>query len=197
MTPQSFIFIGRSGCGKGTQAELLMKVLAEKDPATAILRTETGKELRQFIQGNTWTAKKAKEIYDEGGLMPEFVIVNMWVKPLLEKYDGHQHLIFDGTPRKVHEAGVLHSCVRFYGFTKPWVIHLDINAGESAQRLLARKRFDDNDAEIKKRLEWYEAEVVPTIEYYRDNPDYTLLDIDGARSREDIHADIVKKLGLE
>jgi adenylate kinase family enzyme len=196
MKPQAFIFIGRSGCGKGTQVKLLMDVLAKNDPKTEIMYIATGNELREFIKGDSFTQKKCKELYDVGGLQPEFLAVGMWVNRYFRDYNGTQHVIMDGMPRKLHEAGVLHSCLEFYGFQKPWVINIDISNEESRKRLLARKRVDDNDGEITRRLAWYETDVEPTIEYYDGNPKYNFLKIPGERTIEEIHADIVKRLGL-
>jgi adenylate kinase family enzyme len=196
MNLQSFVFIGRSGCGKGTQIEMLMKLLKEKDPEREILYIYTGQEFRNFIQGPSATQKISKSIYDSGGLMPEFLTVHMWVKPLVEKYKGNQHIIFDGTPRKFHEAGVLHSMFSFYKLEKPWVINIGISAEEAVKRLLKRERQDDTEADIRKRLGWYETDVAPTIEFYRDNPNYNFLYVDGEKSPEDVHLDIAKKMGL-
>jgi adenylate kinase family enzyme len=196
MNLQSFVFIGRSGCGKGTQIEMLIKVLKEKDPSRDILNIYTGQEFRNFIKGPTKTQQLTKNIYDVGGLMPEFLTVHMWVKPLVEKYDGNQHLIFDGTPRKFHEAGVLHSMFGFYKFEKPWVINIGISQEEAMRRLLIRKRQDDTEIDIRRRLGWYETDVAPTIEFYRDNPNYNFYYVDGERTPEEIHHDIVKKVGL-
>lgn len=196
MNLQSFVFIGRSGCGKGTQIELLIKVLQQKDPAHEILNIYTGQEFRNFIQGNSKTQQLTKSVYEAGGLMPEFLTVHMWVKPLVEKYNGNQHVIFDGTPRKFHEAGVLHSMFGFYKYEKPWVINIGISQEEAVKRLLKRQRIDDTETDIRKRLSWYETDVAPTIEFYRDNPNYNFFYVDGERSPEEIHADIVKKVGL-
>lgn len=196
MKPAAFIFIGRSGCGKGTQVELLIEVLKNKDTTREVLYIETGKEFREFIKGSNVTETKSREIYEAGKLQPEFLAVHMWERVLIEKYNGVDHLIFDGTPRKVHEAGVLDSIFGFYGFEKPWVINIEISPDEALKRLLLRKRLDDAEDDIKKRLEWYEADVAPTVEYYRHNSKYRFLEIDGERSVEDIHKDIVEKLGL-
>lgn len=196
MDLQSFIFIGRSGCGKGTQIEMLMDVLKKKDPKHEILYIYTGREFREFIKGDSATQKLSKIVYENGGLMPEFLTVHMWVKPLVENYNGNQHVIFDGTPRKFHEAGVLHSMFGFYGYQKPWVINIGISEEEAFKRLINRKRIDDNEADIRKRLSWYETDVAPTVEFYRDNPNYNFYYVDGERSPEEIHNDIVKKLNL-
>lgn len=196
MNLQSFIFIGRSGCGKGTQIELLIDVLKKKDPEHEVLYIYTGREFRNFIQGSSFTQKISKSIYEVGGLMPEFLTVHMWVKPLVENFNGSQHIIFDGTPRKFHEAGVLHSMFNFYKLDKPWVINIGISEEEAVKRLLLRKRSDDTEPDIKKRLGWYGADVAPTIEFYRDNPNYNFVYVDGERTKEEIHKDIVEKLGL-
>jgi len=196
MKPQLFIFIGRSGCGKGTQIKMLAEVLQKRDPEHGILLIQTGEEFRHFIEGNSLTQNKTKEIYKVGGLMPEFLTAAMWTKPLIEKYTGNEHIFFDGTPRRYHEAGVLDSVVDFYGLGKPWVIDIHISPEEATKRLLMRKRMDDTVEDIKKRLGWYDTYVVPTINYYRDNRDYQFLEIDGERPMEAIHADIVQKLAL-
>ena len=196
MQQQSFIFTGRSGSGKGTQVELLSQVLKNKDPNIKQLYIQEGQEIRQFIQGNTKTEKLAKEFYDTGGLFPEFIAVYMWVRALVERYTGNEHIIFDGTPRKIREAEVLDSAFEFYGIHKIWVIDIDVTEEESLRRLLLRKRLDDEESEIKKRLQWYKTEVVPTIEYFKRNPRYNCIVVDGNREPQDIHADIVQKVGL-
>lgn len=196
MNLHSFIFIGRSGCGKGTQIEMLVETLKKKDPEHGILQIYTGREFREFINGPSITQKLSKAIYDVGGLMPEFLTTHMWTKQLVENFDGNQHIIFDGTPRKLHEAGALHSVFGFYKLDKPWVINIGISVEEAVRRLMLRKRQDDNEADIRKRLGWYNTDVAPTIEFYRDNANYNFFYVDGERSPEEIHKDIVQKLGL-
>lgn len=196
MKPQAFIFIGRSGCGKGTQAKLLTDALIKRDPKIEVMYIATGIELRQFIQGDTYTQKKCKELYNTGGLQPEFLAVGMWVNRFFRDYKGDQHIIMDGMPRKVHEAGVLNSCFEFYGISNPIVLNIDISETESKRRLTDRKRIDDTEEEIARRLAWYETDVMPTLAYYDSSPKYRFIKVFGERSIEDIHTDIVKKIGL-
>ena len=196
MRPQAFIFIGRSGCGKGTQIELLKAALNKAETSCKILHIQTGQGFRDFIKGDTYTEKKAREYSESGKLQPEFLAIQMWERPLLEGYTGLEHIIFDGTPRKFHEAGVLESVFGFYDIEKVWVINVEITPEESLKRLLLRKRLDDDEDNIKKRMAWYETDVAPAVEYYRTSPNYCFLRIDGLRTVEAIHADIVKRLGL-
>jgi adenylate kinase len=194
--PKCFVFVGRSGAGKGTQAKLLMDYLRKIDNRD-ILYVQTGQELREFIKGPNFTQQVTKKLYDSGSLMPEFIAVYAWIHCVVNNYKGVENIVFDGTPRKLHEAGVLHSIFSFYQLEKPCVINIEISPEEAFNRLILRKRQDDDADEIRKRLSWYETDVAPAINFYRNNKDYNFLEIDGQGSVEDIHKDIVKRLGLE
>jgi adenylate kinase family enzyme len=191
MNRKAVIFIGRSGCGKGTQSKVLTDYFKKDNAATGVLYIQTGLELRKFMEGTLHTQKMAKEVNVRGGLQPEFLTVYMWSHVFAEQYNGDQHVIIDGTPRKYHEAGVLNSVFEFYGIQKPYVIYLDIPKSVSVDRLLARKRADDTREDIEARLAWFETDVIPAIEYYRHNPEYHFAQIDGTRSVEDISKDII------
>ena len=94
MYPQAFIFIGRSGAGKGTQAALLMSALRRKDSSRQIQYIQTGLELREFIKGDSVTERMTNTAYRSGMLMPEFLTVYVWVKALVERYVRGSHLVF-------------------------------------------------------------------------------------------------------
>lgn len=192
--------MGRYGAGKGTQADLLMKKLKEKQAEHPIIYMETGKEFRKFNEGTSYTARIGKQIVDSGRLMPEYMCVYLWGRLIVENFTGKEHLVFDGTPRKLLEAKLLEGLFPFYGLEKPWVIYLDVEHDESHKRLLLRAktsgRADDHTKAMEARKVAYEADVVPSIDYYRTSPNVRFLDVDGERSIEDIHADIVKLLGL-
>jgi adenylate kinase family enzyme len=200
MTPQSFIFIGRYGAGKGTQAKLLIEALKKADQSHGVFYIETGAEFRKFMAGDSYTAKHSKKIVEAGDLMPEFMCVYVWGKRLVEEYTGSEHIVFDGTPRKLLEAKILESLAPFYRLDKPWVIYLDVEHEESIGRLKLRSktsgRVDDGEKELIERQKAFEEDVVPTIEWYKTNPNVRFLDIDGERTIGEVHADIVEKLGL-
>lgn len=201
MKPQSFAFMGRYGSGKGTQSKLLMDYLKKKDSNCKVLYIETGQEFRNFIKGTSYSAGLTKKTIEAGKLMPEFMPVYLWAKLLTENYNGTEQLVFDGTPRKLMEAEIFDSIFPYYGLDKPWIIYLDVGHEEAIKRLSIRarsgNRLDDGEEQIKARKIAYENDITPTIEYYRKSPNVNFLDIEGHRSVEEIHADIVKKLGLE
>lgn len=194
--PHAFIFVGRSGSGKGTQAALLMAELKKKYPDQGIFTVETGKELRKFIEGDSYTQKLANKIQNAGGFQPSFLAIYNWVKVVIEKYNQGEHMVFDGTSRRLPEAIVLDSIFDFYGVQQKWVIYLDIHDDEATKRLLARGRADDTHDGIRNRLANYEADMKPSVEFFRTNPRYSFLDIDGIRPIDVVHADIVKRVGL-
>ncbi|MEK7645160.1 MAG: nucleoside monophosphate kinase [Patescibacteria group bacterium] len=203
MNPQTFIFIGRSGAGKGTQAVLLQAYLekgagaaagapgADGAPALPVKYLQTGAEFRSFLQGDSYTQKTAKALSAKGALQPAFLAIYMWAKFFTEKLTGGEHLIIDGTPRKRDEAQVLDSVFGFYGRSKPIVLFMNISEAEAARRLAARQRLDDNSAEIRGRLAWYKTDVELAVEWYRTNPNYRFVEVSGEQSEAKIHTDII------
>ena len=195
MSPQTFIFIGRSGCGKGTQAELLQKILKEKDPNGQIFYIETGANFREFIKGEEYSNKLSNEIYKDGDRQPDFLAIWMWAHVLLDKFKGIEHLFLDGITRSLPEAMAFTTALEFY---KRRAIVIDINVSRewSEERLLARGRFDDkNREEIKKRLNWFDKDSGPAIAYFRVNNNYKVIAVNGEKTIEEVHQDIVQKLG--
>jgi adenylate kinase family enzyme len=74
-TPKTIIFIGNSGCGKGTQANLIEKVLKEK--GEKVFHLEIGGEFRDLLNMTTHTAKLARKVSEKGELQPEFLAIKM------------------------------------------------------------------------------------------------------------------------
>lgn len=197
MNPQTFIFIGRSGCGKGTQAELLQQKLREKTPEIPIFYLETGERFREYIQSGTYSSNLSKDVMDQGGLQPEFLAVWNWSSLFVEKMQGNEHLVLDGTPRKLDEAAVLDSAMKFYKREKPFVIFLDVSKDFSIARFKDRGRADDKSLQaIEERMKWYEEFVVPAVRYYWQNDNYKLLHINGEQTIEEVHAEIITKIGI-
>jgi adenylate kinase len=197
-----FIFIGRYGSGKGTQAKLLIGALQKADPDKKVLYMETGAEFRKFMaRSDNHTAIMTKKVVDGGGLLPEFMPIHLWSNLLVNDYTSREHLVFDGSPRKLLEAQILDQVFSFYGMEKPWVVFLNVDHVASLKRLILRGsqsgRADDNKEAIERRKNAFEKDVDPVIEWYRTDPNIRFLDIDGERSIEEIHLDIVKKVGLK
>ncbi len=187
--PQTFIFIGRSGSGKGTQADLLIKDF--KDRSQESFYIQTGEQFRKFLATDSYSANKAKTRSAAGTRQPDFMAIYMWADLMIKEFKGgDMDLIFDGTPRSLVEAQALDTAFEFYGRELVHVIALHVSDDCATSRLTKRARSDDDEHGIKKRLAWYEKDVVPALDYYRTNPRYRLVEVDGERPIEEVHAEI-------
>lgn len=196
MKPQTFIFAGPSGCGKGTQVEMLKEYLSKKTPNIPQFSSYTGDGFRALMNGTTLASKLAKEILEAGGLQPEFLAIWLWADNLVKNLTGKEHLFIDGSPRKIAESMVLDSALKFFGRNSIHIILVNVSDAEAKKRLLLRARHDDSGEEIARRLGWYASEVVPAIDYLKNQPGYIFHDIDGEQKPEQVHLAIIKALQL-
>jgi len=90
------ILLGAPGAGKGTQAEILSKLLA-------IPTISTGNILRAAMKAGTPVGLEAKKYVDEGKLVPDEVIINI-IKERLAQDDCKNGYILDGVPRTIPQA---------------------------------------------------------------------------------------------
>jgi adenylate kinase len=187
--PHTFIFVGRSGSGKGTQADALQTFLKSKD-SNPITYLQTGQRFREFIAENTFTSNLSKEMIQNGELMPEFLGVWVWSSIFVENMQGNEHLILDGMPRRLREAYILDSAMEFYKRDMPLVIHIDISKEVATERLMSRARQDDVPEEIQRRLAWFDTDVVPVLEFYERDRKYNYITVNGEQAIEKIAADI-------
>jgi adenylate kinase family enzyme len=196
MNKKFYILIGRSGGGKGTQAALLKNVLEEKGLHNVVHIT-TGGGFRDFIRSDSYVASLARSVNETGGLQPEFLAVWNWSNIFINLLKGGETVILDGAPRKPFEIGVLHSAITFLGYTEPTVIYLDVTERVSRDHIKTRGRDDDLDeTDVSRRMEWFETDVLPTLEVYQHDPRYTVVHINGNQTIEDVHKEILQKLDL-
>ncbi len=192
-----FIIIGRSGCGKGTQAQLLKEVL-EKKGTEKVLHFTTGGGFRKFSESGSYSSKLSKEIENSGKLSPEFLAVWNWSNIFIENLTGGESVILDGAPRRIMEIEPLHSAIHFYGFTgHATVIYLDVTENFALARIVERNREDDNTTEkAKRKMDWFEKDILPVLDVYSRDPRYTFIHVKGEQSIEEVHKEILEKLGM-
>jgi len=201
MPTQTFILIGRSGCGKGTQGKLIEEYLKTQDKVGGAKKAgrpvyylETGARFREFFKEESYSSSLAREIYDRDDRQPDFLAIWMWSHLLLKDLTEGEHLIADGTCRSLPEAQVFDGALKFYK-RKANIVYIDVGREWSEKRLLARGRADDASlAKITKRLDWFDRDVMPAIEYYKNNSDYNFVAVNGEQPIETVHADIVEKI---
>lgn len=196
-TPRTILFIGPQGSGKGTQIELLTRELEKVTPRRRVVDIQTGRRFRALAaKGEGFTEKKIKKTLDTGVLQPLFLSVVLWGDTFHHHVDAECHLLIDGFPRTVHEAHVLESAFSFYDRTEITIINLETSQDVVRARMTQRARQDDTPESIEARLEWYEAETLPVLAYFKERGHTTMITCDGARSVEEVHREICKGIGL-
>ncbi len=194
MNSKAIVFFGRSGCGKGTQAKLLAGVL--KSQGKEVIYIETGSKFRELSSQDTLLGRNVAEIIKNGLLIPVFLPIWIWTQIITDNFSGTQDMILDGVCRRKEEAVALDSTFDFYKIEKPSIILMNVSKEWSYSRMMERKRSDDTDEKIKNRLEWYERDVLPSIEYFHAKIGYNFVEINGEQTVENVHKDIIKALNL-
>lgn len=194
MNKETFIFIGASGSGKGTQVKLLKEQLRKKTD-TPIFYLQTGQYFREFVKGESYAAHIARDANKNGARQPDFLAMWLWSDIFVKNLTGEEHLIIDGSPRSLNEAQNLDIAMKFFKRIQPIVIYLKVSRKWSFNHLMERAehegRNDDTPESINRRLDWFERDVVPAINYYRRDRDYDYVEISGERSIEEVHQEIM------
>jgi len=194
MNSKVFLFFGRSGCGKGTQAKLLADFLRTK--GSEVIYIETGNALRELAKGENLVAKNIQNILKDGNLIPVFLPIWIWTDFILKNFSGKENMILDGVCRRKEEAIALDSAFDFYKIEKPNIILMNVSKDWSYARMIERKRNDDTPEKIQNRLNWFEKDVLPSIEYFKNKTEYNFIEINGEQTIENVHKDIIKALNF-
>ena len=196
-TPYTIIFIGPQGSGKGTQIELLARVLKEKDPTNRVVDIQTGRRFRALAaKMEGYTERRVHETLDSGMLQPLFLSAMLWGDAFHQHVDPECHVLIDGFPRTVHEAHVLESALSFYKRNHLIVLNLSADEAIVRERMIKRARKDDTETSIEARLTWYREETVPVLAYFRNRAQTTVIDCDGTKSIGEVHSEVLSLLGL-
>jgi len=197
MDLKTAILIGPSGCGKGTQAQLLKDHLEQHDTEHPVHYFQTGEKFREFMEGDTYTQRKIKGVLAQGGLAPGFLPIWIWCSLFIEGITGNDHIITDGFPRRAEESPILHTAFGFYERKNPTVLSFELPDDIIIDRLVnGRKRFDDTPEKIAERLRWFRRDVSLAIKFFEEHPYYNVVPIDGSNTVEEVHRDILTALKL-
>ena len=179
----NLIILGAPGSGKGTQADLL----AEKFGLTHL---SSGELLRKEAESGSPKGKLIADLLVTGALLPFETVLEVLEPTLKAEKDG---FILDGTPRNLHQTEYLDSFLSEMKVILDKVIYLDIPIETGVTRIMKRAdiehRSDDNYESVKKRMQAYEEETMPVIDYYQKKG--LLLKIDGTPDIQTIFKDII------
>lgn len=207
------IFLGMPGTGKGTMGS----VVKEKHGFEHI---STGDLLRNAIANQTETGMKAKEFYDRGELVPDEIVLEL-LKEKIQQLEEDAKILLDGYPRNVEQAKVLKEIV---DIDKVINLTLDKNLlmkrlngrrncpnCKKIYNIYSRQpkeegmcddcgteliqRDDDKDEIINSRLDTYNKETFPLIEFY--NNEGILQNVELTNDFEDNYSKVKEALGLD
>ena len=163
------VILGRQGSGKGTQCLRLSELYRT-------IHISTGDMLRAAVETQTELGKKAKIIMDSGDLVPD-EIINGIVAERIEMNDVLESgFILDGYPRTSAQAQALEGELLSSGLSLDLAINLEVPVDEVTQRMLDRSRADDTEEAIQRRLEIYENETAPLLEWFEERNNLIVVD---------------------
>ncbi len=211
------ILLGPPGAGKGTQA---VKIVEKYN----IPHISTGDIFRKNIKEGTDLGKRAQEYMNKGELVPDDLVIEIATTRLLEDdckngflLDGFPRTVYQAekldeflnahgqkldkvldiqveaeelmtrlTGRRVCKAcGASYHIVNIPS-KKEGIC--DVCGGELIQRA------DDTEETVKNRIEVYNQQTMPLVEYYEKAGN--IAHIDGATGLDNVFADIVSALGV-
>ena len=203
----NLILLGPPGCGKGTQAKILIDTYH-------IPQISTGDILREAIKKESPLGVEAKTHMDQGSLVPDHLVIKI-IEERLKQADCNRGFVLDGFPRTVAQAEALDTTLSEMGSKLEYVFSIDVDDGELIRRLTGRRvcrkcgesyhiefnpprqeglcdscqgklyqRDDDKEETIRNRLKVYQDQTSPLINFYRRKD--VLHSMDGVGSIEEI-----------
>ena len=179
------ILLGGPGAGKGTQSAYISE-------RYGIPQVSTGDMLRQAVADGTALGRQAKQIMDEGGLVPDELILHL-VEQRIAEGDCCDGFLLDGFPRTLAQAEAL----RDNGVAIDHVVEIQVEDEEIIRRISGRRvhpgsgrvyhieynppaeegrddvtgeplvhRDDDRESVVRQRLAAYREQTEPLVGYY-------------------------------
>ncbi|MCB1197576.1 MAG: adenylate kinase [Deltaproteobacteria bacterium] len=176
------ILLGAPGAGKGTQAQLLVKDFH-------LQHISTGDLFRFEVSQETELGQQAKRYMDQGELVPDQIVVDMIQGHLPEE----RGTLLYGFPRTIEQAKALQKVLTAKHKQIDFVLSVDVPKEELVKRLLSRGRSDDNLETIENRLDVYQNQTKPLIEFYQEQG--VLTSVDGCQEIAAVSEDIKAVLG--
>ena len=209
------MLLGVPGAGKGTQAKRLSTALS-------LPHISSGDLFRENLRNETPIGREAKKYLSRGELVPDEITIDM-IEDRLGQSDGVAGAILDGFPRTTRQAEALESMAggsvraaihvevpierlveRMSGRRvcrqQGHVYHLEHNPSrvkgicdEDGSELY--QRDDDKPETVRRRLQVYEEQTAPLIEYYRDRD--LLIEVNGDQPIDTVTDEILLSLEQE
>jgi len=175
--------------------------------------------VREKAKEGSELGRHVKEVHESGKYLPDEEILHL-VEEKIISVPSYRGLLIDGYPRRVGQARQLEEMLRRLGRTNVKALVIEVQGEELKRRLLNRsvcvnghiligrnftrcpidgaavevRDYDTNEQAIMKRIQFYQEEVVPTIEYFRTKG--WVVEVNGEQSVEEVRKEIFKKLSI-
>jgi adenylate kinase len=205
----NIILLGAPGAGKGTQASKI-------ENKYNLLHISTGDIFRANIKGGTEIGKLAKSYIDAGKLVPDEVTCEI-VKDRLLQGGFENGYMLDGFPRNLFQAQELDKFAKI-----DLCLNIDVDTDLLMDRICGRRvcscgesyhistlngattcakcgqplyqRADDNPETVGARLETYNKQTAPLIDYYKAQGKLKTIE-SGTKSPDEVFEEVCKILG--
>ena len=182
------VVLGKQGAGKGTQAVRLSRHYV-------VPHIATGDTFRAAVRSGSEFGQKARQYLDAGELVPDEVVIGMVKERLTRDDASHRGFILDGFPRTVGQAEALMEMLNPRGLDVVLNLDIataEVLARLASRRVCSDcganysvmdnpprvpgicdvcggdviQRDDDTEIAIRRRLELYERETAPLIDWF-------------------------------
>jgi adenylate kinase len=204
------VVLGKQGAGKGTQCVRLSHHYV-------VPHVSTGDMLRSEVKARTEMGKRARELMDQGDLIPDEMVMEMVGSRLTERDTSGRGFVLDGCPRTTNQAEQLDKIVQ--PTRLDLVIDLQVSTTLVMKRLASRRvcvdcganystaapplvnwtcdvcggeviqREDDTEEAIERRLNLYEVETAPLLDWYKQRD--LLVEVNGTGSPDAVTRRVV------
>lgn len=185
------VLLGAPGSGKGTQAARLKEYLQ-------VPHISTGDLLRAEVAADSPLGLQAKEVMARGDLVSDEILLGM-LRDRFSRDDTRAGFILDGYPRNLAQAAALDELLASLGQKFDAAVQLTVDNEQIVERLAGRAkaegRADDAPDSVRKRLQVYDQQTAPVIEFYRQHGQLTV--VDGVGSLEAVFNRIVEAIAPE
>ena len=182
------VLLGAPGSGKGTQAARLKEHLQ-------VPHISTGDLLRAEVAAGSPLGVQAREVMARGDLVSDDILLGM-LKDRFSRDDTRAGFILDGYPRNLAQAAALDRLLQDLGQKFDAAIQLAVDNEQIIERLAGRAaaegRADDTPDSVRHRLNVYDEQTAPVIEFYRAQGQLTV--VDGVGSLDEVFNRIVEAL---
>ncbi len=184
------LVLGPQGSGKGTQAKRISTTYG-------IPHIATGDMLREMRGIDNDLGRELSAVMDRGDLVSDEMMIEL-IRSRLSRGDTMGGFVLDGFPRTMAQAEALDELLRELDRDIDVVFDFQVPDREVLlQRMLRRAaeegRTDDTPEAIERRLELYERETAPLVDYYRTHQ-ANVVGIHADRSIDEVFAEIERSL---